>query len=221
VNLSGWKLSDAISYTFATNTVLAPDSYLVVAKNAAHLLTNYPNLTAINTLGDFGGKLSGAGERLALTMPDTIVVTNSSGVVETNLIHITVDEVTYQTGGRWGQWSDGGGSSLELIDPRGNHRLAPNWADSDETSKSQWTVIEHTGVLDNGTGTADELNVSWTKWKSPIPTALTISATHHSKRISADGWLKELKTSRVGKATKVTTARIRFTSEPWHVVMTK
>jgi len=159
VNLSGWKLSDAIGFTFQSNTVIAPNGYLVVAKNAARLLTNYSTLTTNNTVGDFEGKLSGSGERLALTMPDTIIVTNSTGVVETNAIHITVDEVTYGTGGRWGQWADGGGSSLELIDARANHRLAANWADSDETRKSQWTVIEHTGVLDNGAGTPDGLQM--------------------------------------------------------------
>ncbi len=37
-----------------------------------------------------------------------------------------------------------------MIDPRANHRLAANWADSDETQKSIWTDIETTGVLDNG-----------------------------------------------------------------------
>ena len=37
-----------------------------------------------------------------------------------------------------------------MIDPRSNHRLASNWADSDETQKSVWTNIEVTGVLDNG-----------------------------------------------------------------------
>ena len=58
--------------------------------------------------------------------------------------------MTYGTGGRWGEWSSGGGSSLELIDPHSNHRLAANWADSDETQKSSWVDIENTGVLDNG-----------------------------------------------------------------------
>src|SRR2546426_331070 len=96
----------------------------------SHLLDNYATLTTNNTLGNFSGRLSGRGERLALTMPDTIIATNSTGVVETNTIHIAVDEVTYGTGGRWGQWADGGGSSLELIDARANHRLAANWADS-------------------------------------------------------------------------------------------
>ena len=159
LNLSGWRLTDAVSFTFPSNAVIAPGGYLVVAKNAARLLTNYATLTTNNTLGNFNGKFSGDGERLALTKPDTIIVTNSTGAVETNIIHIAVDEVTCGTGGRWGQWADGGGSSLELIDARANHRLAANWADSDETRKSQWTLIEHTGVLDNGSGTPDELQM--------------------------------------------------------------
>ncbi|HWH69109.1 MAG TPA: lamin tail domain-containing protein, partial [Candidatus Sulfotelmatobacter sp.] len=150
VDLSGWTLSDAVSFTFPSNTVLAADGYLVVARNLAWVLANYPNLTANNSLGDFNGKLSHQGDHLALTQPDTIVSTNSSGKVETNLIHIVVDEVTYGVGGRWGQWADGGGSSLELIDPGANHCLAANWADSDETHKSSWVNIETTGVLDNG-----------------------------------------------------------------------
>ncbi|HTY88179.1 MAG TPA: lamin tail domain-containing protein, partial [Candidatus Acidoferrum sp.] len=151
VDLSGWTLADAISFTFPGGTVLATNGYLVIARNAARLRANYSNLNLTNCLGDFSGKLSGSGERLALTMPDTLVSTNGSGAPVTNTIHITVDEITYQTGGRWGQWSDGGGSSLERTDPHANSRLAANWADSDETQKSAWTNIEVTGVLDNGT----------------------------------------------------------------------
>jgi hypothetical protein len=156
VNLSGWTLADAVSFTFPSNTVLATDGYLVVARNAARLRTNYANLNLSNCLGDFSGKLSHNGERLALTMPDTIVSTKG-GVSVTNTIHIAVDEVTYGTGGRWGQWSAGGGSSLELIDPRANHRLAANWADSDETQKSAWTNIETVAVLDNGANYGDSI----------------------------------------------------------------
>jgi len=76
-------------------------------------------------------------------------VSTSQGLV-TNQIYVVQDEVTYSTGGRWGQWADGGGSSLELLNPNSNHRLAYNWGDSDETGKSVWTNIEFTGTLDNG-----------------------------------------------------------------------
>jgi hypothetical protein len=159
VNLGGWKLGGGISYTFPSNCVLATNSYLVVGRNVSSLLTNYPQLNATNTYGNFSGKLSGRGERLTLTMPDTIISTNGSGAVITNRIDIAVDEVTYDTGGRWGRWSDRGGSSLELIDARSNKRLASNWADSDETTKAPWTTIETTGVLDNGSGSYTPLQV--------------------------------------------------------------
>jgi len=151
-NLDGWKLGSGISYTFPTNCMLAAQGYLVVGRNVSSLLTNYPQLNATNACGNFSGKLSGRGERLTLTMPDVIVSTNGIGALVTNRIDIVVDEVTYGTGGRWGRWSDGGGSSLELIDARSNKRLAANWADSDETAKAPWTTIQTTGVLDNGSG---------------------------------------------------------------------
>jgi hypothetical protein len=150
VDLSGWELAGAVTYSIASNTFLLPDSYLVIARNAARLRSNYPNLNLTNCLGNFSGKLSHNGEYLALTMPDTVVQTNKLGLVNTNLIHIVINDVTYGTGGRWGQWSAGGGSSLELVDPNSNNRLAANWADSDETQKSGWVNIETTGVLDNG-----------------------------------------------------------------------
>ena len=141
VNLAGWRFTSGVTFTFPSVTI-APDGYLVVARNMTNLFAKYPNLNGANTVGNYSGKLSHNGELLALAMPQTL--NGSSTVI------VEQDEVTYGTGGRWGQWSAGGGSSLELIDPRANHRLAANWADSDETSKSAWTNIEATGVLDNG-----------------------------------------------------------------------
>jgi len=142
VNLSGWLFTSGVSFTFPTNATLSPNGYLVVARNLTNLFSKFPNLSAANTVGNYTGKLSHDGERLALAMPQTLYGTNT--------IYVEEDEVTYGTGGRWGEWSSGGGSSLELIDPHSNHRLAANWADSDETKKSSWVDIENTGVLDNG-----------------------------------------------------------------------
>ncbi len=141
VDLSGWQLADGITYTIPANTMLAASGYLVIARNASQLISHYPNLNAGNCLGDFSGKLSHNGEHIALMIPVEHDSTN---------INVMVNDLTYGTGGRWGQWSSGGGSSLELVDPNSNNRLASNWADSDETQKSAWTNIETTGVLDNG-----------------------------------------------------------------------
>ncbi len=149
VNLTGWRFTDGIDFTFPTNTIIASNGYVVVAKNAARLMSNYAGLSAANTYGNFQGTLSGSGEHIALSMPDVNITTNLNGTVETNRFFIPVEEVTYGTGGRWGKWSDGGGSSLELIDPRADNRLAMNWTDSDDTAKSVWSTLSVTGLLDH------------------------------------------------------------------------
>ena len=141
VDLTGWQFTSGVTFTFPGVT-LAPNGYLVVARNLTNLLAKYPNLNNGNTVGNYSGKLSHNGEQVTLSMPQTLN-TNTT-------IYVAEDQVTYGTGGRWGQWAGGGGSSLELIDPRANHRLAANWADSDESQKSSWTNIQFTGTLDNG-----------------------------------------------------------------------
>ena len=158
VNLGGWQFNAGVTFTFPTNTLLAPDGYLVVARNAARLRSFYPNLGPNNLVGDFSGKLAHGGERLALARPEPVVATNGQGFI-TNTIWVVVNEVTYGTGGAWPRWTAGGGSSLELTDPRSDNRLAANWADSDETTKALWTVVNRTGVVDNGNVAADQLQV--------------------------------------------------------------
>ncbi|MGD0537974.1 MAG: lamin tail domain-containing protein [Verrucomicrobiota bacterium] len=149
-DLGGWQFTAGISFVFPTNTVLAPGGYLVVARNQTNLFSHYPNLNPANTVGDFSGKLPHKGGRVALARPEAYLTSNGLGGWATNTIYVVEDEVNYGIGGRWGQWAHGGGSSLELINPRTNHRLPSNWADSDETTKSSWTNLEVTGLLDNG-----------------------------------------------------------------------
>jgi hypothetical protein len=141
VNLAGWQFTSGVSFTFPSVS-LAPQGYLVVARNLTNLLAKHPGLTTANTVGNFGGKLSHNGELVVLAQPKSLYGTNA--------IYVEADRVAYGTDGRWGEWSDGGGSSLELVDPNANHRLAVNWADSDESAKSTWTNLTVTGVLDNG-----------------------------------------------------------------------
>jgi hypothetical protein len=163
VDLSGWRVSGGVSYVFPVGATMPPGGYLVVAENLTNLLAKYPYLTTALTFGNFGGNLKKSGERIALDMPMTTVTTNGHGGVTTNLSYITVNEVTYGTSGRWGRWSAGGGSSLELIDPRADNRFAANWADSDESGKAAWTTIDFTGAMDNGMpsaqGTANRFEI--------------------------------------------------------------
>jgi len=67
------------------------------------------------------------GDRIALAMPDFALTTNNN-IVFTNVHH-------YRGGarclpgraGRWGRWSDAGGSSLGWSLARSDNRLAANW----------------------------------------------------------------------------------------------
>lgn len=140
VNMAGWQFTEGVTFTFPAVSI-PPNGYLVVAKDMTNLFSKYLNLNSGNTVGDYSGKLSHNGELLELDQPESLYGTN---------ILVEEDEVSYGIGGRWGEWSSGGGSSLELIDPHANHRLAANWADSIDSSKSVWTNVQTTGVLDNG-----------------------------------------------------------------------
>ncbi len=162
LNLSGWRFTAGIDLTLPNGVSLAPGGRFVVAKNIARLRSRHPHLTPANSVGDYSGTLSNGGERVALSMPDAVLSTNATGVVTSNTILIDVAEVTYDDGGRWGTWADGGGSSLELIDVNADPRRPSNWADSDETAKGEWTTVAVTGSLDNGNGgyPPDQLQVT-------------------------------------------------------------
>ncbi|HAB17753.1 MAG TPA: hypothetical protein DCE44_15030, partial [Verrucomicrobiales bacterium] len=154
------RFTEGIDFEFAPNTMLAAGNHLVVARNTAKFRANYPALTQVQLYGDFGGSLANRGERVALAMPDDVVSTNQFGDRETNKIHIVVAETTYRDEGRWYRWADGGGSSLELIDPDADPLEASNWADSDETAKAAWTTINFTGTLDNGMKEPDRFQIA-------------------------------------------------------------
>jgi len=125
VALSGWNFTDGIEFTFPENTLILPHSYLVVAGDAATLASQYPS---IDIVGDFSGQLSNGGERIVL--------------IDTN--RNPVDEVRYYDGGRWPQYADGGGSSLELRDLGADNSIPEAWAASDESGKTTWKTYSYT-----------------------------------------------------------------------------
>ncbi|HZJ16238.1 MAG TPA: lamin tail domain-containing protein, partial [Chthoniobacteraceae bacterium] len=126
VDLGGWKLEEAVDFTFPTGTMLPSGEYLVVAANAAWLNANYPNLTAI---GNWDGSLGNSGENIRLL--------DANG----NL----ADEVDYRFGGEWPELADGNGSSLELVHPDADNALGGGWRDSNETTKSTWQAFTING----------------------------------------------------------------------------
>ena len=53
---------------------------------------------------------------------------------------------TTMSQGYWPAYADGGGSSLELRDPRADNACAQAWAASDETGKAGWTQVTYRGM---------------------------------------------------------------------------
>lgn len=146
VSLDGWRLSGGIRFEFTAGTTIGPSDYLVIAKRAASVLSKYPFLNSTKVIGDYNGTLSGSGDRVVLSRPRVLSIHDSQTIG--SVAHVAEDEVNYATGGRWSPWADGGGSSLELINPSGNHDLPSSWQGSDETAKSPWVSFEATGRVD-------------------------------------------------------------------------
>lgn len=204
VDLSYWRFTAGIDFMFPPGTTLAAGGYLAIARSSVRLMATHSNLNAGNCIGDYDGTLSDGGERVSLAKPDDPQLPYQDFVV--------VDEVTYSDG--WGQWSDGGGSSLELRDPRSDNRLERNWTSSDETGKSQWTSFEglgdgqdspfldyggnevHLGLEDAGECLIDDIEVirnggnvfSQGSFESGLDGSWRLSGTHDKSGIENAGY---------------------------------
>ena len=154
VVLSGWQLAGGIRATLPENTRIAAGGYAVVARNPNALLGTHPDLKPEAIVASFSGNLSHSGDTVTLLKPVSVIETSAGGKRSTNGVMVMVEDLTYGTGGRWGRWSDGGGSSLELTHPRRDRNEASSWADSDESGKSPWVLVESKGFLDNGAADA-------------------------------------------------------------------
>lgn len=128
IDISGWKLS-GVGFSFSAGVQISAGGYVVVGKDASTLINTYGNvLSAQNCFSwNANSKLSENGEMLELK----------------NSADQTVDCVTYSSG--WQGRADGGGSSLELINPQADNNRFQNWAASNEENKGSWVEMSITG----------------------------------------------------------------------------
>ena len=100
VDLTDWRFVDGIQFVFPSGTVIPAGGYLVVAKDKDRLVARHPQLNDANTVGNYGGRLSNSGERIALAMQVLRTLEPA--------MYVVVDEVDYRDGGRWGDWINRG-----------------------------------------------------------------------------------------------------------------
>ncbi len=121
VDLSNWKLTNGVTFTFPAATSLAPGGYLVVAQDPAVLLSKY----SATALGPWVGKLSNRG--------DTIELRDATNALK--------DTVSYQPGFPWPTSANGAGPSIELMNPALDNDLGGSWRASTAVSNPGTTYV--------------------------------------------------------------------------------
>jgi hypothetical protein len=107
VNLSGWRFTGGIGYTFPAGTIIPPDGFLVIAQDPATV----KSLWGTDALGPWTGGLSSDGEIIELS--------TAAGIV--------ADSVDYGIQTPWPVSPNGQGPSLELVHPSLDNDLGSNW----------------------------------------------------------------------------------------------
>ena len=113
VSLDGVRIVDFANpgYSFPAGLTLAPGERIVVARDPAVFQTVYGNNINLAPAGYDPANLSNGGERVRLLGP--------AGE--------TIQDFTYDDVAPWPTSPDGGGPSLEIIDPLGDPADAANW----------------------------------------------------------------------------------------------
>ena len=126
-----WRLQGALDYAFPTNLSLAPGERIVLvgfdpadAAALTRFLTAYPTAVGARLFGPFGGQLNNAGESLELARPDA---PRGPGPTAYWIPYVVVEQVHYGPATPWPLSPDGGGGSLQRLDPAAYGNDPLNW----------------------------------------------------------------------------------------------
>ncbi|MEZ5325994.1 MAG: lamin tail domain-containing protein [Verrucomicrobiales bacterium] len=111
VNLSGWKLTKGITFTFPEECRIAPAEFLVVCKDLKLFSRFYDG---VNPIGAYDKSLSNGSDKINLN--------DAEGK--------TIDSVEYSDEFPWPVSADGYSASLERICPSVDDDSVANWAPS-------------------------------------------------------------------------------------------
>jgi len=111
IDLTGWRFADGVghTYAFAPDTVLWPQSYLVLCRDKIKFKTIHPDVR--NRLGNLTFGLSPEGESLRLL----------------NAQNRIVDQVDYTSVAPWPRTAGGTGYTIELTDISSDNNRGQNW----------------------------------------------------------------------------------------------
>ena len=129
VDLAGWRFSDGIEFTFPTNIVLPAGGLLVVAADVATFTALHPGV--LNVVGNWTGRLSNSDEDLDLddNLGDRVDSVHYADEGDWAERQVGALDHSYR-GWDWAAAHDGGGRSLELINPLMPNDCGQNWRSS-------------------------------------------------------------------------------------------
>jgi len=130
VDLLDWRIDDGVLYTFPDVT-LDPGEYLVVAADLDAFSAVYPEVT--NLVGGWDGRLSNSSEAIELidAAGNRVDRVRYADEGDWGVREIGPNDLGH-TGWIWASAHDGGGASLELINPAISNAYGQNWAASTE-----------------------------------------------------------------------------------------
>ena len=117
IDISGWQFMDENDdhvFVIPDNTELISNGFLVLVQNTELFTSLFPGVD--NFLGDIGFGFSGGGELLRLFDANSDLI----------------DYVEYSDTSPWPTEPDGGGASLELINPLSDNALPESWVASND-----------------------------------------------------------------------------------------
>ena len=125
-NISGWRFTKGIQFTFPTNTTLGAGAYLVVAADRSAFTNKYPGIA--NFVAGWTGTI---GHDLQLEDASGALVNEVQFTDDGDWAVRQMGPVMYaHQGWEWYAAQDGFGSSLELINPALPNSFAQNWGPS-------------------------------------------------------------------------------------------
>ena len=171
LQLDDYEFTQGIEFKFKSQ-IVQPGEHLLIVQDPREFTFRYgagPKFAlgdggGNNDSGEFAGSLRNSGEQIILRSP--------SGQI--------IQQFTYYDSGEWPRRADGGGSTLEVIDPLGDLNDPKNWRASTEYGGSPGEA---------GTGQLDDIVINEMLTHTDLPDVDTIELKNRTDdTIDLGGW---------------------------------